>query len=83
MESIEKDTVCYLDGSRRIRSDDLANLRHVNISPMGHSSSKEIQRQYFGQLDDESLLKRVQDKYWPDFLIYGYSLSPFLGMISK
>ena len=82
MESIEKDTVCYLDGSRRIRSEDLANLRHVNISPMGHSSGKEIQEQYFGQLE-ETLLKRVQDKYWPDFLIYGYDLTPFVSLIRK
>ena len=52
------------------------------MSPLGHSSSLEIQMKYFSQLD-ESLLKRIQNKYWPDFLLYGYDLRPFLKMMTK
>ena len=80
MESIDSDTLCYLGGSRGIQGADLKNLlRHVNISPMGHSSGSDIQAKYFSTLD-ETLLKRVQNKYWPDFLLYGYDLRPFLEM---
>ena len=80
MESIDEDTLCFLGNSARgIQGEDLKNLRHVNISPMGHSSGRDIQAKYFSTLD-ETLLKRVQNKYWPDFLLYGYDLRPFLEM---
>ena len=79
MESIDVDTLCFLGGSRGIEGRDLKNLRHVNISPKGHSSGVDIQQTYFSQLD-ETLLKRVQNKYWPDFLLYGYDLRRFIEM---
>lgn len=83
MESILHDTLCYLDASPgKINSESLSSLRHVNMSPLGHSSSLEIQMKYFSQLD-ESLLKRIQNKYWPDFLIYGYDLEPFLKLLKE
>jgi len=83
MESILPDTLCYLDSSPgKIDSDALSSLRHVNMSPSGHSSTREIQMKYFSQLD-ESLLKRIQNKYWPDFLVYGYDLEPFLKLLRK
>ena len=52
------------------------------MSPLGHSSTLEIQAKYFSQLD-ESLLKRIQNKYWPDFLLYGYDLEPFLKLLQQ
>ena len=80
MESIETDTICFLGSSKGLEGSDLKNnLRHVNISPMGHSGGTDILTKYFSQLD-ETLLKRVQNKYWPDFLLYGYDLQSFIQM---
>jgi hypothetical protein len=43
MESILKDSLCYLDTIPSIDWEDLAKLHHVNQSPNGHSSNKELQ----------------------------------------
>lgn len=80
MESMVKDTLCFLDAGRDISMENVQHLHHVNMSPKGHSSAHEIQSKYFSQLD-ENLLKRIQNKYWPDFLIYGYDLEAFLKLL--
>ena len=80
METISEDTLCFLNESPRIDVESLSKLRHVNMSPMGHSGSQEIQQKYFSQLNEE-LLKQIQNKYWPDFLLHGYELTPFLKML--
>ena len=81
METILEDTLCFLNSSPRISLDSLSNLKHVNMSPMGHSSKADIQMKYFSQLD-EKILKEIQNKYWPDFLIFGYDLEPFLQLVN-
>ncbi len=81
METLESDTLCFLDASPGVTSDHLkSGLRHVNMSPKGHSST--VQAAYFAQLD-KSLLKQIQNKYWPDFLLYGYDLEPFTKLLTK
>ena len=80
MESIHTDTLCYLESCPQVSEKDLRHLKHVNISPKGHSSQVHIQKSYFAQLD-QTLLKRLQNKYWPDFVLHGYTLEPFIQMV--
>lgn len=80
MESIEDDVLCYLEACPRVNEKDLRHLKHVNISPKGHSGKAKIQKAYFKQLD-QKLLEQLQDKYWPDFVVHGYTLEPFIDMV--
>ena len=80
MESIEDDVLCYLEACPRVNEKDLRHLKHVNISPKGHSGKAKIQKAYFKQLD-QKLLEQLQDKYWPDFVVHGYTIEPFIDMV--
>ena len=82
MESIDEDTLCYIEVAPKVtKKDHLRFLKHVNISPKGHSSQEKIQKKYFSQLN-QTLLNRLQDKYWPDFVLHGYTLEPFIQMVN-
>ena len=80
MESIEDDVLCYLEACPQVNEKDLRHLKHVNSSPKGHSGKAKIQKAYFKQLD-QKLLEQLQDKYWPDFVVHGYTLEPFIDMV--
>ena len=59
--------------------EDLAKLHHVNQSPNGHSSNKNLQKEYFSTLTVE-IMKNLYERYKPDFLLYGYNLDDFLPL---
>ena len=83
MDTILEDSLCLLQLTRGLdMATAMSSLKHVNMSPKGHSSAKEIQAKYFSQLD-ETLLNRLQNKYWPDFLLHGYTLEPYLVFLNK
>ena len=59
-----------------------AKLHHVNQSPNGHSSNKTLQLEYFATLSKETM-KKLYDRYKPDFLLYGYNLDEFLPLATS
>ena len=50
---------------------DLRNINPRNMGPKGHSSKKELQEKYFGQLTKDQMDK-VFSLYKLDYLLYGY-----------
>ena len=42
-----------------------------NQGPQGHSSKKELQEEFFGQLT-KAQMDKVYNQYLPDYLLYGY-----------
>ena len=59
-----------------------AHLKHVNKNPGGASSSDAISRKFFTELD-KNILEKLYTKYEPDFLLYGYTIDPFLHLVQN
>lgn len=79
METILKDTLCYLNSIPSIEWDDVTKLHHVNQSPHGHTSDPNILKRYFSTVTKEMLI-RLYERYQPDFDLYDYDLNNYLSL---
>ncbi len=80
MESILKDTLCYLDSIPTIDWEDVTKLHHVNQSPHGHTSDPNILKKYFSTVTKEMLYKLLE-RYQPDFDLFGYDINYYLSLV--
>ena len=60
----------------RIEDGDYGLIHHVNMGPSGPSSKTDTQKEFFGQLTKD-LMKKVYQRYKPDYLLYGYQADTF------